>query len=116
CRPHPEEGASRPSRRMGAASCFETAASPPPQHEADWAGAHGAPVGKCYHVRALPPMCCLPPVVLCLSCPGLTRASIERKHFKRRRWIAGSRPGYDGGWVRAPSPCAASVRSCSGLV
>jgi tRNA pseudouridine55 synthase len=34
-RPHPEEGAKRPSRRMGAAPCFETAPSAPPQHEAD---------------------------------------------------------------------------------
>src|SRR5438067_5618487 len=33
--PHPEESAQRPSRRMRrpAPSCFETAASPPPQHE-----------------------------------------------------------------------------------
>ena len=34
-RPHPEEGGQRPSRRMGAAQCFETAPSAPPQHEAD---------------------------------------------------------------------------------
>jgi tRNA pseudouridine55 synthase len=34
-RPHPEEGAKRPSRRMGAAPCFETAPSAPPQHEAE---------------------------------------------------------------------------------
>src|SRR5205823_13093492 len=26
------------------------------------------------------------------SCPGLTRASIQRKDFKQRRWIAGSSP------------------------
>src|SRR5262249_9988876 len=30
--------------------------------------------------------------VLDSSCPGLTRASIERKHFERRGWIAGSSP------------------------
>src|SRR5262249_1398636 len=80
---------------MGASSCFETAASPPPQHEADWAGAHGPPVGKGYHVRALPPMW---PLLLGLSCPLPLR---ERAHWSAREleWVRGT--------FRAPSPIIA---------
>src|SRR5262249_45699565 len=35
-RPHPEEGAQRPSRRMGAAHASRRRLSPPPQHEAEY--------------------------------------------------------------------------------
>src|SRR5262245_38275114 len=99
---------------MGAASCFETAASPPPQHEGGWAGAacaragtHGAPVGKCYHVRALHRHALATVIVM----PGLDPGIHRKKHFKRRRWIAGSSPAMTADGSALSPTCCDFVRA-----
>src|SRR5262249_40840848 len=55
-------------------SCFETAASPPPQHEAYRAGADGAGAGKGYHVRAFARHLRFPRVILLGLSPALPRS------------------------------------------
>src|SRR5262249_41793403 len=62
----------------------------------------------------LPAMCCLPSSPLVT--PGLDPGIHRKKALQAKTMDCRVKPGNDGGWVRAPSPYAPSVRLRPGLV